>query len=151
MIDSQEALERYEGQCRGFIRRLHQRFLEYLGSTEDQVEWVAFADSDEALEAKGYVDATYDRSMIRYDDAVYQFAFKLVLKPSHLVIHVRVKMLDDHFVVRAGEKEHKVSASSDEELNDFVAELYRITLEHIENRYDDFVRGKASSIGFITS
>jgi hypothetical protein len=147
---SDELFERYEKDCRELIRNLRSRLVTFLEAPQTCVEWVSYAESDEMFQDRSYVDATADRRMILHDDAFYQFAFKLDLEPSIVVIHLRVKRLDDEFVVRVDKDDFKVSSSREETYDPLLAQIYETLMDHVERRFDRFIRGEPRRLGFVT-
>ena len=151
--DSNRALfKKYEGECRRFVKRFREGLVIYLGCPEDKVIWTRITkdESEEELRAKDVIEMTLGRDMSLYKDAFYGVVFRIALGSEWAELMFRVKKVDEYFIVKLGKKEHRVHEGEQEELDQLIDHVFNIAKEYYETIFENFIRGKPSTLGFKT-
>jgi len=147
-----ELYENYESECRAFIRQLRSSLVDFLGCSEEQVKWLRFAEeeSEEEHRFKDVIELTLDRRMALQGDAFYQFGFKVMFDSRWVDLSLRVKRIDDHFVVKLGKERRKLQQDRQEDMDELVSHLFKGIKEYLETNFDKFIQGESSTLGFKT-
>lgn len=141
---------KYEDECREFIRRLKEGLVAYLECPKEKVEWLQFTEdeSEEQRHAKDIIKFASGLWMALYGDAFYGFRFRIIFDLEKIKLYLKVKKVDEYFIVLVGKDKHKIHKDKQEELDALIAHIFDITREYLETRLENFIREKPS-LGFL--
>jgi len=152
-----QAFKDYERDCKVFIRKLRNNLVEFLECPNNKVIWAKFSDSTLSTfeQEDGFLECAVNRMMILFDDNYYTFEIKILLSPDNDIssnavgLRFKVKKLDECFVVHHDKDDISVHEGSQKEMNDLIEFIFKGMKTFLGTRFDDFIKGEQSSLGFI--
>lgn len=144
--------ENYETECRNFITQLREGLINFLGCSEEQIQRVKFSEEEgeQSLYFKEIIEVTLDRFMALQKDAFYQFILRITFDSRWLDLNLRVKLVDEYFIVKLGKSEgkHKIQKTDQKDFDKLILNLFEIVKDYLGTDFEKFTHNKTSTLGF---
>lgn len=137
----------YRVKCIAFLDQLMNGLAQFLGCHVNEVSPVPIKD-DKYEQHKNY---SISESLHMGEDGYYYIGIRIRLQRGGLINYIRLKNVDDKFILIFDpfKKEFKMSNTAD--INDFYQFCFDKALEHYNNSFDRFLHGNdKTKIGFLT-
>lgn len=147
--ENQRRFAEYKSECMRFRSELVAGLADYLQCPEEKIVCPRLPGNENEIKAQGILEFLLNERMALYDDGSYGFPLGIHLHRERVEFLVKVKKDGPEFVAQFDNKEWKIDERLKEGLDVFIEYLYNAVKTYLETKFEDFVSGKPSGLGFL--
>lgn len=154
-VVSRQKFINYRDECSDFAVRVVNKLEDYFGMSNPNL--VSYVPLDKEPEER--LTYTVSAAIHLNEDSYWHFGVMLKfydlshddnINMSDLIkLKIKIKKVDNHFVLKFGDKHEKFLIERDEDLIPFYDLVYREIKDYFDNNLEKFLNGEKPSLGFL--